>query len=69
MPIMNGFEATRRIREEEEHHGIHKPIIALSAHTSDSEIRMMIQAGMDHHIPKPVNPTKLLQVIMDIHGR
>ncbi|KAL8101087.1 hypothetical protein AgCh_033099 [Apium graveolens] len=69
MPIMNGFEATRRIREEEKRHGIHIPIIALSAHTSDPEIKMMIEAGMDHHIPKPVNPTKLLQVIMDIHAR
>lgn len=69
MPNMNGFEATRRIREEEEYYGVHIPIIAVSAHTNSPEIKMMIQAGMDSHLPKPLNPTNLLQVILDIHGR
>lgn len=69
MPIMDGFEATRRIREEEEYYGVRIPIIALSAHTNSPEIRMMVQAGMDRHLPKPLTPANLLEVITDIQRR
>ncbi|XP_028087442.1 histidine kinase CKI1-like [Camellia sinensis] len=37
MPILDGFTATRRIREEEKHYGVRIPIIALTAHTAGEE--------------------------------
>ncbi|KAJ4838666.1 hypothetical protein Tsubulata_004266 [Turnera subulata] len=64
MPKMNGLEATRAIRREEKYFGVHIPIIALTAHDSgDEEFR---EAGMDHHLKKPLNRDSLLDVIRNI---
>lgn len=65
---MNGFEATQRIRAEEEHYGLHIPIIAVSAHTDGPELKRMLECGMDRHMPKPLNATKLVQVLADVTG-
>ncbi|KAI4306739.1 hypothetical protein L6164_029992 [Bauhinia variegata] len=69
MPVMNGFEATRRIREMERLFGIHIPIIALTAHTSGKEASMTIAAGMDVHLNKPVTKEHLLEAIRYIHSK
>ncbi|KAK3034603.1 hypothetical protein RJ639_033558 [Escallonia herrerae] len=62
---MDGFKATRRIREEEEFYGVHIPIIALTAHTTGGEeANRMIQAGMDFHLTKPLSEQKLLEAIL-----
>jgi CheY-like chemotaxis protein len=50
MPIMNGFEATRLIRIEEQKHGTHIPIIALTAHIDPELASNMFQYGMDLHL-------------------
>ncbi|XP_011088097.1 histidine kinase CKI1-like [Sesamum indicum] len=63
MPVMNGFEATRLIREEEKLHGIHTPIIALTACETPEEIGWTIEAGMDHHLVKPLQATKVLKLL------
>ncbi|KAL6968617.1 hypothetical protein U1Q18_034418 [Sarracenia purpurea var. burkii] len=67
MPVMDGFEATRRIREEEKYYEIHIPIIALTAHTSGEEAKRMMQAGMDFHLPKPLKREQLMEAIYSIH--
>ncbi|MED6198116.1 hypothetical protein PIB30_062968 [Stylosanthes scabra] len=79
MPGMNGYEATRQIREIEKAYDIHIPIIALTANTEEeakmrSESGMdqrplTLEAGMDHHLVKPIKKDKLLEAITKVHGR
>ncbi|OAY83344.1 putative histidine kinase 2, partial [Ananas comosus] len=63
MPIMNGYEATKYIREEEKRYGIHIPIIALTGHATPEEEKKTILAGMDFHLTKPLEIKKLSQAI------
>ncbi|GMI98882.1 CYTOKININ-INDEPENDENT 1 [Hibiscus trionum] len=60
---MDGYEATRLIRTEEEKYGVHTPIIALTAHTSGEEA---VEAGMDAHLVKPLKSEELMEVIENI---
>ena len=53
MPIMNGYEATKIIRDLEQEKGIHTPIIALTAYAMKSDKDQCIEAGMDDYISKP----------------
>jgi len=53
MPVMDGFEATRRIRERERG-GEEVPIIALTAQVIDGIFEQCLDAGMDDHLAKPV---------------
>ena len=67
MPVMDGFEATKRIRELEQSAGRKGiPIIALTAHAMDSHRQQALSAGMNKFITKPVKRTELLQAISDI---
>ncbi|CAK7340560.1 unnamed protein product [Dovyalis caffra] len=67
MPLMNGFEATRLIRmEEEQYSGVHIPIIALTAHAMSEETSRVFDAGMDFHLTKPLEEKKMLEVIRSI---
>ncbi|RYZ87089.1 MAG: response regulator, partial [Proteobacteria bacterium] len=60
MPVINGFETTRRIRAM----GIDTPIIALTAYDKGEISEESISAGMNDIIIKPFEPVKLFQVIM-----
>lgn len=62
MPVMNGIEATRRIREEEAKFKVHIPIFAVSAHTDGEEIRLMKDAGVDYNLSKPLNVARIEEV-------
>ncbi|XP_021762232.1 histidine kinase CKI1-like [Chenopodium quinoa] len=67
MPVMDGFEATQKIREEEKKYGLHIPIIALSAHEVDGEEgRKIAEAGMDFHLTKPLRGEELLKVVQHL---
>jgi CheY-like chemotaxis protein len=59
MPIVDGFEATRRLRLG----GYDKPIIALTAHTRAEEKVKILDCGCDAHLAKPVNFPLLMQTI------
>lgn len=59
MPVMDGLEAARQIRERERQTGGHVPIIAMTANTLPQDQQMCLQAGMDDHIAKPVEINKL----------
>jgi len=62
MPIMNGFEASARIRTVDPN----IPIIALSANTSKTEAEKVIAAGMNDYLAKPYNPEDLKGKIMTL---
>ncbi|MBF0549373.1 MAG: PAS domain S-box protein [Deltaproteobacteria bacterium] len=63
MPIMDGLEATRAIREIEKRTGKHIPIIAMTAYAMGDDYERCLSSGMDEYLSKPVNPEKLLEVI------
>ncbi len=60
MPILDGLEAAREIRE----HPIYDrmPIVALSASTNDEEVRQILESGMNAYLEKPIDLGKLYRV-------
>jgi len=62
MPVMDGFQAARRIRELERRDGRGKrlPIIALTANVMSEDRESCIAAGMDAHLGKPIEPAQLV---------
>jgi CheY-like chemotaxis protein len=65
MPRLNGFEATRAIREKELECGGHIPIVAMTAHVRKEDEESCLAAGMDAYISKPINFKMCLKVIGD----
>ena len=63
MPEIDGFEATRRIRDMENEFGGHIPIIAMTAHAMKDDRERCLTVGMDAYVSKPVNITELFEVI------
>ncbi|RMD58208.1 MAG: response regulator, partial [Nitrospirae bacterium] len=63
MPELDGFEATKVIREIEKERGIHTPIIALTAHATKEYRAYCLKAGMDDYISKPINSGQLFETI------
>ncbi|MGN7613769.1 response regulator [Magnetococcales bacterium HHB-1] len=57
MPIMDGYEVTQKIRENQDWETI--PIIAMTAHALSSEVEKCLSVGMNHHLPKPIVPDDL----------
>ena len=65
MPEMDGFEATRVIRQKEESSGEHVPIIAMTANAMAGDRERCLEAGMDDYLSKPVRPAELRRVVHD----
>jgi signal transduction histidine kinase/DNA-binding response OmpR family regulator/HPt (histidine-containing phosphotransfer) domain-containing protein len=63
MPLMDGFEATRRIRLLESDRARKVPIIALTAHALPDDRRRCLEAGMDEYVAKPIRTRALLHTI------
>ncbi len=63
MPEMDGLEATQIIRENEKQTGGHVPIIALTADAMRGAQEKCLKIGMDDYISKPIDPSRLSQII------
>ncbi|RKY22557.1 MAG: hypothetical protein DRQ55_00545 [Planctomycetota bacterium] len=63
MPIMDGFEATRRLRAWEADKGRHIPIIAMTANAMKRDPERCREAGMDDYLSKPVKPELLAEAL------
>ena len=63
MPEMDGFEATRRIRELEEATGAHTRIVAMTAHAMVGDRERCLAAGMDDYVSKPLRKEDLLRAL------
>ena len=64
MPVMNGFEATARIREHEATSGGHIPILAMTAHAMRGAREECLGHGMDGYLSKPID-TEALWIELD----
>ncbi len=60
MPVLDGYEATIRIREREREKGQHVPIIALTANAMKGDSDKCLEVGMDGYLAKPVKTDALL---------
>ncbi|GJM20763.1 MAG: hypothetical protein DHS20C15_06780 [Planctomycetota bacterium] len=63
MPEMDGFEATRAIRDFERASGRHTPIVAMTANAMKGDSERCRDAGMDDYIPKPIQPEVLYETL------
>jgi len=69
MPGMDGLTATRRIRAMTDAPGSRTPIVAMTANVLPEQVANCIAAGMDDHLGKPINPTRLLEAVGRWSGR
>mgnify|MGYP001651233063 FL=1 len=66
MPNMNGYEATRRIRQFENEKKASIPILAMTANAFEEDKKMAMEAGMNGHISKPIDVNVLEKQIINI---
>ncbi|MEG1774075.1 MAG: response regulator, partial [Oscillospiraceae bacterium] len=59
MPVMNGYEATRAIRSCRHPQSKTIPIIAMTANAFAEDLQKSIDAGMNDHLTKPIEPQQL----------
>ncbi|MGH9746716.1 MAG: response regulator [Candidatus Acidiferrales bacterium] len=63
MPVMDGLEATRAIRQKEQSSGKHQVIVALTGNVAEEDKQQRIEAGMDGFVPKPFEMQALFETI------
>jgi PAS domain S-box-containing protein len=68
MPVMDGYEATQRIRNSGR--GYAKiPIIALTANTMEEDVKRCFSVGMNHYLAKPLSSEKLQEALHMLSGK
>lgn len=63
MPVMDGYEATRRIRALQRQDAKNVWIVAMTANAFVEDIRLSREAGMNEHCSKPVDPERLTEIL------
>ena len=66
MPIMNGYEAAKTIRNFKNKQIANIPILAMTANAFEEDKKAAKEAGMDGHLAKPIDIPKLIQALKDI---
>ncbi len=66
MPEMDGLEATEAIRALDRPDAKRIPIIAMTANAFDEDVQLSLQAGMNAHLTKPVEPATLYQTLGEL---
>jgi CheY-like chemotaxis protein/HAMP domain-containing protein len=65
MPVMDGIEATKRIRNGKRSDSLLIPIVALAANAYEEDVKILLEAGMDECLPKPIDVDRLFEIITD----
>lgn len=68
MPVMDGYEATRVIRQLSDEKKSQIPVIAMTANAFAEDVRKAEEAGMNGHIAKPIDVNNMLEVLRGILG-
>ncbi|MGY6276894.1 response regulator [Methylomonas sp. MgM2] len=61
MPVMDGYEATRRLRSQEKHKAL--PVLAMTANAMAGDKEKVLTAGMNDHIAKPINVYEMFHIM------
>jgi CheY-like chemotaxis protein len=69
MPIEDGYSLIRRIRALSPERGGRTPAIALTTYAREEDRRKALAAGFEVHVPKPVDPAELVEVVGRLTGR
>jgi len=69
MPVMDGLTATREIRSLARPDAAAVPIIAMTANVFDEDVERSLQAGMNAHLGKPIEPERLYETLSDLIAR
>ena len=69
MPEMDGYEAARTIRSDSRPDAKSIPIIAMTANAFEQDVNAALEAGMDAHLSKPIEPERLFQTLHHHMGR
>ena len=67
LPILDGWEATRRLKSNSR--TAHIPVVALTAHDGSGELQRATSAGCDWFVPKPCPPDALIAEVRRVLGR
>lgn len=66
MPIMNGYEATKAIRELDNEELANIPIVAMTANAFDEDVKLSMEAKMNGHLAKPIDVNRLMETLQEI---
>ena len=66
MPVMDGLAATAAIRALERPDAKTIPIIAMTANVFDEDVERSLEAGMNAHLSKPIEPDKLYETMTEL---
>ena len=69
MPVLDGLDATRAIRALDRADAKAVPIIAMTANVFDEDVERSLQAGMDAHLSKPIEPERLYETMARLIAR
>ncbi|TAJ11222.1 response regulator [Marinilabiliaceae bacterium JC017] len=67
MPVMDGLESAKKIREKEKESGNHIPIIGLTANTFDADREKCLAHGMDEYMPKPFDINLFENILRELN--